>query len=270
MFKIGDFSKLSQVPVKTLRYYHQIGLLAPALIDEFTGYRYYTAGQLPRLNRILALKDLGFSLEQIGRLLDDSLSPEQMRGMLRLKQAEIERHLEREQDRLARVESRLRQIEQENKMPHYEVVLKKIEPIQAACLRDVVPNYGSVGRLLGELFGELNQKSFAPAGPPIALYYDEEYREQDVDVEVAVPVGGSPQAAGERVTFRDLPAGEMASLVRRGPYDDFSPAYQALMGWIQENGYRIAGPNREIYLQGPGEGIDPADYVTEIQFPVTK
>jgi DNA-binding transcriptional MerR regulator len=112
MFKIGEFSRISQVSAKTLRYYDEIGLLTPARVDRFTGYRYYSADQLPRLNRILALKDLGLSLEQIAALLDDDLPPAEIRGMLRLKRVEIQQHLEEEQARLARVEARLKQIEQ--------------------------------------------------------------------------------------------------------------------------------------------------------------
>ena len=100
MFKIGEFSKLSHVTVKTLRYYDQIGLLTPAEVDRWTSYRYYSASQLPRLNRILALKDLGLSLDQIARLLDDDLPLDQIRGMLRLKQVELQEQLEEEQTRL--------------------------------------------------------------------------------------------------------------------------------------------------------------------------
>ncbi|HLB47902.1 MAG TPA: helix-turn-helix domain-containing protein [Anaerolineales bacterium] len=106
MIKIGDFSKLSQATVKALRLYDEMGLLKPARVDNFTGYRYYSADQLPRLNRILALKDLGFSLEQIAQLLKDDLPVEQLRGMLKMKRAEIEQRLEDEQERLTRVEAR--------------------------------------------------------------------------------------------------------------------------------------------------------------------
>src|ERR1700720_1207341 len=113
MFKIGEFSKLVQVTVPTLRYYDQVGLLKPVHVDRFTSYRYYSASQLPRLNRILALKDLGFSLEQIAQTLDEGVSPEQLRGMLRLKRAELRQHIADEQARLARVEARLNDIDKE-------------------------------------------------------------------------------------------------------------------------------------------------------------
>lgn len=274
MFKIGEFSKLSRVPVKTLRYYHEIGLLEPARIDDFTGYRYYTAVQLTRLNHILALKDLGFSLEQIGQMVPDAasadaLSPEQMRGLLRLKRAEVRQQIEVEQARLARLESRLKQIEKESKMPDYEVVIKQVDKMKIAGVRDVVASYSSVGPLYGELFAALGQHGVTPAGPMMAIYYDEEYKESDVDVEAAVPIAGGSLPKG-RVVIRELPGTAVASLVRPGPYDDFTPAYQALMGWIEANGYQIIGPNREIYLRGPEPGVDPAEYVTEIQFPVAK
>lgn len=274
MFKIGEFSKLSRVPVKTLRYYHQIGLLEPARIDDFTGYRYYTAVQLTRLNHILALKDLGFSLEQIGQMVPDAasandLSPEQMRGLLRLKRAEVMQQIEMEQARLARLEQRLNQMEKEAKMPDFEVVIKQVDKMKIAGVRDIVANYSSVGPLYEELFAALGQHGIAPAGPVMGIYYDEEYKESDVDVETAVPVAGGSLPPG-RVVIRELPGTEVASLVRTGPYDNFTPAYQALMAWIEANGYQIIGPNREIYLRGPEAGVAPAEFVTEIQFPVAK
>jgi DNA-binding transcriptional MerR regulator len=116
MIKIGEFSKLVQVPVPTLRYYDEIGLLKPIEVDRFTGYRYYSASQLPRLHRILALKGLGFSLEQIAAVLAEGLTLEQMRGMLRLRHAQISQQLIETQNQLVEVEARLHQIEQEEKL----------------------------------------------------------------------------------------------------------------------------------------------------------
>jgi effector-binding domain-containing protein len=270
MFKIGEFSKLSHVTVKTLRYYDQIGLLKPAGVDRWTSYRYYSADQLPRLNRILALKDLGLSLDQIVRLLDDELSPDQIRGMLRLKQVEIQEQLEEEQARLNRVEQRLRQIEQEETMSTQEVALKNIPAQRVASVRDVIPTYSDIGQLFGELFAYLGQHRISPAGPPIGIYHDEEFREQDVDVEVAVPVAGSVPE-GERVKGQELPAvEEMACIVHQGSYETVGGTYGQLMAWIEANGYRMVGPVREVYVRGPESGGDPSTYVTEIQLPVEK
>src|SRR5579864_327350 len=128
MFKIGEFSKLVQVSVPTLRYYDQVGLLKPVEIDRFTGYRYYSASQLPRLHRILALKGLGFSLEQIGSVLDEGLTPEQMQGMLRLRQAQIRQQMSDAQSQLLEVEMRLRQIQHEEALTTHDVLLKRVEP----------------------------------------------------------------------------------------------------------------------------------------------
>jgi len=270
MFKIGEFSRLSRVPVKTLRYYDEIGLLKPAKVDRFTGYRYYSADQLPRLNRILALKDLGLSLPQIARLLDGNLPPAQIRGMLRLKQAELQQQMQEEQARLARVEWRLRQIEQEETMSTQEVVIKKIQALTVASVRDVIPTYSDIRRLYGEIFAHLGRHRIKPAGPPLAIYYDQEYRERDVDVEAAVPVAGAV-LAGERVTSRELPAvEEMACLVHQGSYEETGGAYSRLMAWIEARGYRIAGPCQEVYVRGPESGDDPSTYVTEVQIPVEK
>lgn len=268
MFKIGEFSKLSQIPVKTLRFYHEIGLLTPEHIDTFTGYRYYSATQLPRLNRILALKELGFALDQIRPIVDGKLSPEQIRGMLMLKQAEVMQSISAENARLRYIESRLRQIELEDKMPEYEVVIKQVEPMTVAAVRDIMPSYKAVGPLYTELFGAIMQNGIMPAGPSLSIYYDEDYKESDIDIEAAVPVAGG-SLAGDRVVIKELPAITAAAVVRRGPWDDFSPAYQALMQWIQANDYRVIGCNREIYLQGPESGVAPEEYIVEIQFPVT-
>jgi effector-binding domain-containing protein len=271
MIKIGDFSKLSLVSVRTLRYYEEMGLLAPVEVDRFTGYRYYSFDQLPRLNRILALKDLGFSLEEIARLLDEELPPAQLRGMLRLKQAEIRQQAEEDQMRLARVEARLRQIEQEGKMPAYEVVIKKIEPQTVASLRRVIPTPQGVGKMFEELFTYLGQRNVRPAGPSSAIWHDTEHKEKDWDTEVVVQIADALPASDGIKTVQLPGVASMACAIHQGPYEGFAQAYAAIMGWIEANGYRIAGPIREIYLRGPGPTpTDPSTYVTEIQVPVEK
>lgn len=273
MLKIGDFSKLSQVSLKALRYYDEMDLLKPREIDRFTGYRYYTVDQLPRLNRILALKDLGFSLDQICQILDEDLPAAQFRGMLRMKQAEVQQDMEKEQTRLERIEARLRQIEQESPMSKYDVVLKKINPQTIVSVRETIPNYGAVGKLLGDVFGFIGQRGIQPAGAPFTVWHDHDFRETEVDAEAAVPIVAAiaPVVIGdERVKISQLPAAEMACVIHQGSYDDFGLAYTALGEWIEANSYRITGSNREIYLSGPESTSNPAEYITEIQFPVEK
>ena len=272
MIRIGDFSKLSRVSIKALRLYDEMGLLRPVDVDRFTGYRYYEFDQLPRLYRILALKDLGFSLEEIGRLLEGELSVEQMRGMLRLRQTEIKQKVEEEAARLERVELWLREIEQEDSMSKYDVVIKKIEPVKVASVRGVVSTPPDQRSLWDELVGFLQQKNARMIGPPMALYHDPEFRERDWDIEVVMPLEGE-LAPGQRVQVYDLPGAEkMACVVHTGPFATIGEAYDALARWIDQNGYQIVGPGRELNLRLPdtlGDQHDP-NTVNELQYPVEK
>lgn len=283
MLKIGDFSQLGQVSVRTLHHYDERGLLKPARIDDWTGYRFYSVEQLPRLNRILALKDLGFSLEQIGRLVDDDVPAEQLRGMLALKQAEIERQLTAGRTRLLRVEARLRQIEQEGEPSPYEVVLKKTSPLTIASTRTTVPTVEDMPALRCDLYDELyealERRGVEPGTPEFALYHTVEYLERDIDMEAAVavdgPRGAGPEGGGDRPAFRELPAvPEMASVVHEGSAWEIPRAITALFGWIGANGYATAGPYRELHLYGRENDLFRADsanvdsLLVEIQVPV--
>jgi DNA-binding transcriptional MerR regulator len=272
MIRIGDFSKLSRVSIKALRLYDEMGLLKPVEVDRFTGYRYYEFDQLPRLYRILALKDLGFSLEEIGRLLEGDLSVEQMRGMLKLRQAEIRQRVEEETARLERVELWLREIEQEDSVSKYDVVIKKIEPLKVASVRGVVPTPPDQRSLWDELVGYLQQKNARMIGPPTAIYHDPEWKERDWDIEVVMPIVDAILSHG-RVQVYDLPGAEkMACVVHTGPFATIGESYDALAKWIDQNGYQIVGPGRELNLRLPdkmGDQNDP-NTVNEIQFPVEK
>ena len=270
MIRIGEFSRISKVSIKTLRFYDEAGLLHPARVDDFTGYRYYTFSQLASLHRILALKEMGFPLEQIGRLLGDDLSAEQLRGMLKARRNEIQARLEDELERLARVEARLRLLEKENQMSQVEVVIKTVEPLTIASVRDTIPTYSQQGALWHDLEGYLAMQRVRPSGPCFTMYHDEEYKERDVDAEVCEPVAPG-LGESKRVRVRILPGTQMASAVHRGPYQTLGEAIETIVQWIESNGYRITGPEREIYLV-PGRNGSQTDpnTVTEVQFPVEK
>jgi effector-binding domain-containing protein len=270
MFKIGDFSRLSRISVKALRFYDEIGLLKPVQVDQFTGYRYYSADQLPRLHYILALKDTGLSLEEIVKLIDNSLAPAQLRDIFILKQAELRQRLSEEQQRLAHVEKLLSQIEKEGKMPDYKVVVKKIEPQLVASVRGILPAYGEVGQFYEEIFKHLAKKMiFKPSAATLLICHDQEFKEKDVDVEICVPIKKAVSGS-DKVKVYELPAVEAACIILKGPYEGLTPAYGALMAWIETSGYQPSGPSREIYLSSPYDKKNPADYVTEIQLPVRK
>ncbi len=270
MFRIGEFSQLSHVPVKTLRYYADIGLLTPMETDRESGYRYYSVEQLPRLNRILALKDLGFSLKEISSMLAEDLKPEQFRAMLRLRKAELAEQVREGETRIARIESRLRQIEEEGKMPGYDIVLKELPPMRAACLRQVIPDFDHLSAMFSQAYSHIMAKQGQPSGPPIVVYHDREFQETNADVELVAPVARDiPEGNG--VVMGDIPAiPEAATCLMKGPYSEFGNAYAALMGWIEDKGYQIDGPSQEVYLKGPGDTMDAREFLTEIQIPVRK
>jgi effector-binding domain-containing protein len=239
-------------------------------VDRFTGYRLYEYSQLSTLNRILALKELGFSLEEIGRLLDDGLSVEQMRGMLKLRETEARQRVREETERLERIESRLREIEQENNMSKYDVVIKNVEAIKVASVRDVVPTPPEQGGLWGELEGYLAMHRVRPSGACFTLYHDEDYKERDVDLEVCEPIEGNVTES-KRIKVQTLPAAAVACAIHNGPFVTINEAYNAIGKWLDANSYRIVGPCREVYLNPAKNGsqTDP-NTVTEIQFPVEK
>jgi DNA-binding transcriptional MerR regulator len=224
MFRIGEFSKISQTTVKTLHHYDDIGLLKPAEVDPLTGYRRYSITQLPRLNRIVALKELGFSLEHIARLLDEAMSHEQICEMLRNKHAELEQRVHDEQARLARVAVRLRLIQQEGSMNTYDVVIRSVEPTTVASVREIMPTISHMEHRISEVHTTLEQRGIRRTGPLMTLFFHTGFREHDLDVEVAVPVEASmeldvPLNSGARLTIRTLPPVErMASLIYQGPY----------------------------------------------------
>lgn len=265
MLKIGYFAKLGQVSVKTLRWYDELGLLKPTQVDGESGYRYYSIEQLPRLNRILALKGLGLSLEQIAVLLGHDLPAEQLRGMLRLKQAELRQRIAEEQSRLVQVEARLRQIEDETMAYNYDVVLKRIEPALVASIREVIATYPDVGRLTAEIYTFLEQLGLD--GVDGAVWHDSGPVRHSIEAEGVVFLECAVPPT-ERVKVYHLPAVEqMACVIHHGAYRDLHRAYVALQTWIEANGHRVSGPLRDIYHHG-GTAQDDAGYITEVQFPI--
>lgn len=279
MFKIGHFARIGRVSVKTLHHYDDIGLLKPIHVDTLTGYRYYALDQLPRLNRILALKDLGFSLEQIASLLNEPLALAELRGMLRLKQAELQRQVQAEQARLSRVEARLKQIEREGYSPTYGIIVKSTAPEVIVCTREVVPSaeemYQRCKALAIKIWQFSEQAQVKIIGPMYSVYHNtEDYTGQDINIDIEIGFGVDRSALDMRfplesdVTVRELPGiVTAASLVHSGPYDGIWQAYTCMLTWIEINGYWRSAPFRHINLRPPSAGEEP---ITELLFPVEK
>jgi DNA-binding transcriptional MerR regulator len=269
VFSTGAFARLAQVSVRTLHHYDEIGLLAPAQVDDRTGYRWYSAQQLARLHRIMALRDLGFSLGEIQPIIDEEVSLDELRGMLRLRRAEASGRIAAEAERLARVEARLQQIEEEHSSSVYDVVVKPLERLRLAGLRARSPAFGNetLGPIFGRLFADLHARlarvEVAAVGPPVALYYDSGDVDAPIDVFAAVPIGAQDVSASD-VDVLDLPAVPRAvATIHRGDMSRVERGYEALLLWAEQTGERVDGYSREMYLDCDG---DPDTWVTELQF----
>lgn len=275
MFRIGEFSQITRVTVDTLRYYDALGLLKPANVDPFTGYRYYSARQIMSLNRIVALKEVGFSLEEIARILEDKLTTDQLRGMLKAQLVRAESEIESAQSRRGRVLARLNTLDLEDNMPAYEVTLKPVEKQVIAAIRENVMRIEQMPERCSEMFDTIAHWMNAnrlPLGPSLTIYHNETFTREDIDTECAfiIPVPTKAKTNG-RIKVHDLEASPLTACTI--VTDDFykkvnglTPAYNALAQWIEENGYKIAGPPRELFYGSPHTG----DLTAEVQFPVEK
>ncbi|MFD6274789.1 MerR family transcriptional regulator [Streptomyces sp. NPDC060209] len=272
MFTIGDFARHGRVSVRMLRHYDATGLLRPAHVDPATGYRYYSAAQLARLNRVIALKGLGLTLQQVRKILDEKVTTEELRAMLRLRRSELEVAMAAAAVRLVQVEARLRSIESEGHMPTNDVVIKSLPAIRVAELTANASSFEPedigpvIGPLYDELFRRLSAAGVTPAGPGVAYYEDAQEGGGEISVHAAVQVAAPLRDGAFRVL--DLPSfDQAATIVHRGSMDTVLPTAQALALWIDENGYQSAGYPREINLECPD---NRDDWVTELQAPVTK
>ena len=271
MLKIGDFSKLSRVSIRMLRHYDEIGLLKPVWIDPESGYRYYTAEQLPIAGRINALKDMGFGLAAIGEILPCYHQREALMRHLRCKQAELQALSEQPAYRLRLLETALVRLRKEDETMKYDVTIKTIPQRYSAVARGTIPAYEDEAMLWNILMEETAQMNLIDGDPSYccAVFLDKEYRETDVEVEVQKNVKGSyPDTA--HVRFKTLPETLVASATCKGSYEQMGEVNAAVAEWVAGNGYVFDGPMFNIYHVSPHETSNPEEYVTEVCYPVKK
>lgn len=273
MFTIGAFAAMGRVSVRMLRHYDALGLLRPARVDEFSGYRFYEADQLRRLNRLVALKDLGLNLDQVKSILDEELDGSHLRGLLRRREGELRDQIAADQARLARVRARLALIDAEGGSPAGPVTIEPIDPVRVALVHGVAASndHEDVGPVVQALFSTLygGLGSTAPTGPAIATYRPID--DGALAVQVCAPIG----PGSETPTF-DVPEIEVAELpghptaatyLHHGVMAEIGRAYQVLAAWIEDAGHATDGTAREVYLAGPPAPEE--DWRTAIQMPVT-
>jgi len=267
MYGIGRVARLAQVSVRTLRHYDDLGLLKPSHVDPLTGYRHYTPEQVLRLHRILVLRDLGVPLAQIGGLLDDDVTVEQLRGILRLRQAEARARLAAQTQQLRRVEVRLAQLE-EAAVAGFDVIVKRLEPMRVVALTEELESYDQIGaacdRLFPRLQAALAQRAVAFDGLSIAQYEDTGDESRPLRITTALPVpAGVTIEGGDGLTTVELAAVDRAATtVVRGDPAQFAGAFRALHEWVGDTGAQATAFERELYIDCDG----PRDtWVTELQ-----
>jgi len=281
VFRISDFSRFTRVSVRMLRHYDRLGLLRPAHVDPHSRYRWYSARQLPRLQRILALRDLGFSLEHIAGLLDEDPRGKSLRRLLELRRGQIEHEIGEGRRRVAQIEAQLERLDRRDAALLPDVVLRRVPPVRVAAARARVADLDDgVEAMFEKLEREVARAGARAAGPPLLLYHDRDGRTERADVEVAVPVTPAATAAG-RHRVRTLPAIETAACASYvGGYDQWWDVAEGILGTLEARRLEPAGPIREVFLQfraGDPEGLGlpraylaerDEDLVTEMQVPV--
>ena len=268
MLKIGEFSKLSRVSIRMLRHYDDIGLLKPAEIDRVTGYRYYSPEQLPVVGRITALKDMGFQLADIIKILEIYDDGRALDAYLAKRQTELKRISETVEYQMRLLDTARNRLRKEQNMS-YNVSIKTIPERYAATVHMTIPRYEDEGMVWQILNEETSPLNIVPAEPCLvaAEYLDDEYKEKDVELLAWKTVKGTYPDT-EHVKFKALPAVKVASCMVKGGYEQMPDVYGAVIAWVNENGYEYDGSMFNIYHVSPHETNNPDEFITEVCYTV--
>lgn len=267
MFRIGEFSRLTQVSVRMLRYYDEEGLLEPAEVDSWTGHRLYSAEQIPLLNKILYLRDSGLNVKEIALAL--KTDGKKLLSMFDKKHKEIEEAIRLEHEKLKKIETAQREILCGKGELHYNISLKNISACKVLSVRKVVPDYWCEGELWKELSDFAEKRKIAISGNTFSIYYDTEFKERNVDIELCAPVNanGNAEPPFSLRTTEAVPS--MACTMVYGDFSNIRSGYLAFAEWLEKNSaYKMSAPTRQIVHRGPWNESDPEKYLTEIQIPL--
>ncbi len=270
MFKIGEFSKITQVSIRMLRYYDEQKLLEPCFIDKFTGYRLYSAEQINQLNRIVLLRDMGFGVKDMKDILN-SWDSGQIKQNLLEQLKKTEDNIQAEHNRLRQIQGMLRDLEHQDERLNIEIVMKQLPMQSILSLRRVVPNYYCESELWAEFGQALKTIKSMESLSGFSIYHDLDYREEDVDIEVCVVVDHIDyHIDSEKIISRQIePVEHAACFMIYGPYSNISRAYHEFAIWLERHKeYRMSGENRQICHVAANNTDNPEEYVTELQIPL--
>ena len=271
LYKIGDFSRLCRITVRTIRYYDEIGLLKPVRVEQTTGYRYYSIEQLPTLNRIIMLKGIGLSLDDIKGLLNNGMSADYIRQLLQVKRTEIQERVNQDSGRLKQVEVWLDRINKEGTiLTDINIQRKTVPALRVISKREIGTYEETTAKLHGEIVWQINhpgnQETVKVTGPVMGLFYDDEYKEKDADIEVAIPISGEISINKVNIEVKTLPKCEVISAMHKGTLYDINKAYAQIMEYAEEHDLKLITPVRELYFTYLEE-LPEDELLTEIQFP---
>lgn len=268
MYRIGEFSKMVKLTVKTLRFYEECGILMPEYIDPFTSYRYYGLQQLYPVQKIVALRQAGFGIEQIKSIL----SGKNVTDMLEEKYAELNDTITKTQKKLVRL-STIQKFYSEEQTMNYQAIIKDLPEYIVYYKEFVAKGFEDYGTVIPAIGAEVTQ-----ANPTLKCidpnycfveYLDGEYKEHDFSVAYAEAVE-SYGVETEGIKFKTLPPVKVVSVMHKGAYENISKAYAYALSWLSDNGYKVDGNFRERYIDGCWNKDSEEDYLTEIQIPISK
>lgn len=262
MLKIGEFAAITGIPATSLRYYDEIGLLKPSLNDPITGYRYYSYQQLNQANRLTSLRSLGFSLEDLQRLMSQQLSPGQIRQLLKQRRGAIQQQILEAEQQLLVVENILREVEMDGRLAGQGVKLKALEAQTVLSHRFFAPNVEQTDSLIAASREALEMQIFEPIAKTRLIFYDLIYPEANIDIEVAIPIS-RPLQAQAPAQLRTLPAYPLVASVFQNGREGIVRAWTELRAWIEQNQYQIIGAFQEIIWLD-----SPKNIVFELLFPI--
>lgn len=270
MFKIGDFSKLTNLTVRALHHYEELGILLPEKIDDFTNYRYYSAKQLTVVNKIKMLQQMGLSLKAIKEVIQSN-DTKLLEHHYQLREAEIYNELEELKKKQNIVKLFKEQMKEGNFMEKYNVELKEMPKRRVMSIRKVIASANEEQKVWADLYEEFMKQQVKMSNPPLGMtvYHDEEYKDTDIDIEVQSSVAGDYKDTDE-VKFYDTAEFTMASVTFNGSYDQMPEVTGALASWIEANNYTICGPMVNISHVSPAQDPNPDNWVTEAGFEVCR
>ncbi len=271
MLKIGDFSKLSRISIRMLRHYDEIGLLVPKSTDPFTSYRYYGEDQLPIAGRIDALKQMGFSLAVIREILNNYDDPKALYRYLEIKQIEVNEQVSEMNRRMLLLETAIKRLRKDNTAMNYNVTLKTLPKRYVASVRKVIEAYNKEELLWNILITETKPLNLQTPDNcySLAIFHDESYKENNVDVEIQITVKGNYDNT-DNVVFKTISPIEIASATFKGSYEEITKVNYEVANWINDNGYEFNGPMFCIYHISPAQTQNPDELVTEVCYPINK